>query len=543
MRKATLFRKYALIISSLTGGSLLLSGVLNIHDHFEESKHAMISVQREKAEAASARIGEYLLGVEQRIAATATPTPGVSALEQRIAEIQHLKGVAAIREIALLDPQGKEVLKVSRRAADVLNSGKDYAAAEFFRHIQSGRPYRSPVYFRDGGLYMTEAMIVGPTEAGITVSEIDLEFLLDGITRIKVGESGYAYAVDSSGRLIAHPNIGLVLKDTSFAALPQVQQALESLRLTAEGSKALTARSYDGEPVLAAFGTIPQFGWLVLVEEPLAEAYRPLYAHALRSGLMVLVGMMISVLASIILIRRMVSPISALQAGTKQIGDGDLGHRISVSTGDELEALADGFNQMADQLQKSYATLEKKVEERTHAWEELNTQLIELSATDALTGIANRRRFDQVLVSEWSRGTRTHQPLALAMLDVDWFKRYNDHYGHQAGDECLRQIARVLAATVCRTGDLVARYGGEEFVFIAPVTDGSAALVMAQRVCESLQALALPHAESEFAVVTVSIGVAVMIPEGWVMPEVLLGAADKALYLAKQQGRNRVVLA
>ncbi|MEI7611282.1 MAG: cache domain-containing protein [Betaproteobacteria bacterium] len=404
MRKATLFRKYALIISVLTGGSLLFSGLLNIKEHFEESKHAMISVQREKAEAAAARIGEYLFGIEQRIASTSTPRPGESALEQRSAEIQYLKNVPAIREIALLDPRGKEILKVSRRAADVLNSGKDYSAAEFFRHIQSGRPYRSPVYFRDGGLYMTEAMIVGSPEAGITVSEIDLEFLLDGITRIKVGESGYAYAVDSSGRLIAHPNIGLVLQDSSFMALPQVQQALESSRLSAENSKVLNARSYDGEPVLAAFGSIPQLGWFVLVEEPLAEAYRPLYAHALRSGLLVLLGMMISMMASIVLVRRMVSPISVLQAGTRQIGEGDLGHRISVSTGDELEALADSFNQMADQLQKSYVTLEKKVEERTRAWEELNSQLTELSITDALTGIANRRRFDEILASEWSRG-------------------------------------------------------------------------------------------------------------------------------------------
>ncbi|MEI7611281.1 MAG: diguanylate cyclase [Betaproteobacteria bacterium] len=126
---------------------------------------------------------------------------------------------------------------------------------------------------------------------------------------------------------------------------------------------------------------------------------------------------------------------------------------------------------------------------------------------------------------------------------MDWFKLYNDHYGHQAGDECLRQIARVLALTVCRTGDLVARYGGEEFVFIAPVTDASAALMMAERVCQSLQALALPHAESEFGVVTISIGVAVMVPEGWVLPEVLVSAADKALYLAKKQGRNQVLLA
>jgi len=161
---------------------------------------------------------------------------------------------------------------------------------------------------------------------------------------------------------------------------------------------------------------------------------------------------------------------------------------------------------------------------------------------DGLTGIANRRHFDQVLHKEWTRLERAGQPLALVMLDVDWFKRYNDHFGHQAGDECLRAVAQAISG-VSRASDLVARYGGEEFVIIAPGTDGPQALQMAQRACDAVRALGMPHPLAYESVVTVSCGVAVTVPGPDDSLENLLGQADDALYEAKAQGRNRVVLA
>jgi diguanylate cyclase (GGDEF)-like protein len=128
------------------------------------------------------------------------------------------------------------------------------------------------------------------------------------------------------------------------------------------------------------------------------------------------------------------------------------------------------------------------------------------------------------------------------MLDVDWFKKYNDYYGHQRGDECLQSIAELLAANISRTEDLVARYGGEEFVFIASGTAGDIALNMAWKICTALQTLALPHEMSGFGSVTASIGVAAIVPEEGLIPDILLKAADEALYRAKEQGRNRAVL-
>ncbi|MCK9396438.1 MAG: diguanylate cyclase [Methylobacter sp.] len=194
-------------------------------------------------------------------------------------------------------------------------------------------------------------------------------------------------------------------------------------------------------------------------------------------------------------------------------------------------------------LKSSEHVLEARVAERTAELQILNRKLEALSATDGLTGIANRRHFDETLTSEWNRSERVGQPLALAILDVDWFKKYNDHYGHQQGDECLRNIAGILVANICRTGDFVARYGGEEFVFIAPTADGAIALNMARRICAALQALGLPHDMSEFGRVTASIGVAAIVPRAGLSPDVLVKAADEALYCAKKQGRNRAVLA
>ncbi len=194
-------------------------------------------------------------------------------------------------------------------------------------------------------------------------------------------------------------------------------------------------------------------------------------------------------------------------------------------------------------LKSSEHILEARVAERTDELQLLNRKLETLSTTDSLTGIANRRRFDEVLEKEWNRAERQSQSLALAMIDVDWFKNYNDHYGHQAGDQCLSIVAEVLAANICRTGDLVARYGGEEFVFIAPATEGAIALDMARKICVALQSLALPHEMSGYGQVTVSIGVAAIVPQEGLTPDTLLKTADKALYCAKEQGRNRAVLA
>ncbi len=182
----------------------------------------------------------------------------------------------------------------------------------------------------------------------------------------------------------------------------------------------------------------------------------------------------------------------------------------------------------------------------TRRLDDANRELLHLSASDGLTGIANRRRFDEALEREWRRAQRRGATLALILCDIDWFKRYNDHYGHLAGDECLRQVALCLAANVRRPGDLVARYGGEEFAVILPDTDEAGGQQVAENLRIAVLALKIPHApevDSDCDAVTLSLGVTALVPtRNDALPARLIARADAALYLAKRAGRNRVAL-
>ena len=182
--------------------------------------------------------------------------------------------------------------------------------------------------------------------------------------------------------------------------------------------------------------------------------------------------------------------------------------------------------------------------QKSMALERSNQQLELLSATDGLTGLANRRQFDQHLYSEWQRSMRNGQPLSLLLIDIDHFKRYNDHYGHLAGDACLRQVAAILYDCAQRSGELVARYGGEEFALLLPGTDGTAAMTVAQRCMDELARAAIEHADSPVSdYLTFSIGVATVVASQDLVPESLVRSADEALYQVKSSGRARCHIA
>ncbi len=175
-----------------------------------------------------------------------------------------------------------------------------------------------------------------------------------------------------------------------------------------------------------------------------------------------------------------------------------------------------------------------------HKLDGANQELKRLSASDGLTGIANRRFFDEHISREWRRARRSASSVALMMCDVDHFKRFNDTYGHQAGDECLRQVAKTIAANLERASDVAARYGGEEFAAVLPETPIGGALFVAEKIRHAIHALNIPHAGSPLGRVTLSIGIACMVPDIDNPYDELLSAADKALYHAKHTGRDRV---
>lgn len=230
----------------------------------------------------------------------------------------------------------------------------------------------------------------------------------------------------------------------------------------------------------------------------------------------------------------------------------DKSHAFEIGANDYLVKLPDKIELVARiraysktyflQMQRDAAYLEmQKLQEQLT---ESNEILQRLSTLDGLTGIANRRHFDATLQTEWKMGMRQKTPLSLIMIDIDFFKKFNDGYGHQGGDDCLKAVSQTLDETVSRAGDFIARYGGEEFVAILPSTDAKGAAVIAEQLRANVEAKHIAHAYSGVADhVTISLGVASIKPDSSATLENLIAKADEALYKAKEAGRNRFFIA
>jgi len=385
-RSRRLFWKYVWLLVALLGAVLTVSACLEIYYSYQENKKALLSIQKKDALAAAGRIEQLVAEVERRIALMVESQWSASIQQLRLEYLRLLREVPAITDVAYLDGAGKEQLRLSRLALDALGSQQDLSGEESFVVAKSGKTYFSPVYFREESEpYMKVAVAGTGADAGVAIAEVDLKLIWEVISRIKIGKAGHAQVVDAGGLLVAHPNISLVLRKTSLASLPHVRDALQHAQ-SPSIEAATIVEDRQGRRVLTAFAPIPLLGWTVFVEQPLEEAFGPLYASIVRTGAIGLAGLGLSVLASLFLARRIVRPIQALQAGADRIGAGAFGQRIEIRSGDELEALAEAFNRMGAQLHESYASLEDKVEARTR---ELAEAVDELRALNEVSGIVS----------------------------------------------------------------------------------------------------------------------------------------------------------
>ncbi|MET4797737.1 cache domain-containing protein [Bradyrhizobium sp. LB11.1] len=375
--RTRLFTKYVALFVAVVVVALLANGLFEVFFYYREHKAALIRVQHEQAEAAAAKISQFVKEIESQLGwTTQLPWSDGSIEPRRFDALRLLRQVPAITELAQVDSTGKERLRVSRLAMDAINSGVDLSGDPKFTEAVAHKVYYGPVYFRrESEPYMTLALAGARKDAGVSIAEVNLKLIWDVVSQIKVGEHGHAYVVGPEGRLIAHPDISLVLRNTDMSGLAQVRaaQAGGGMPDPLQGEP-----NIQGQKVLTAFAPIAPLGWTMFVELPVEEAYASLYASLERLAIVLLAASIFAVLAGIFLARRMVGPIQVLRSGAERIGGGDFSQRISIRTGDELEGLADQFNDMGARLQESYADLEKKVEARTA---ELTESLEQQTAT------------------------------------------------------------------------------------------------------------------------------------------------------------------
>jgi len=370
-RSGRLFRKYAAIFVAVVCLALVINGAFDMWFSYQEQKTLLVQIQRGQAESAASSISQFVEEIEAQMAwVIPLPWNAITLEEWRFDAVRLLRQVPAVTEIAQLDAAGREKFRISRHAMDVTESHIDYSHDPIFVQAMANKIYYGPVYFVDGSEpYMAIAIAGSGRDHGVVVAQVNLKFIWEVVSQIKSGTRGYAYVLDSSGRLIAHPDISLVLRNTDMSGLPQVRAARVP---QGDADEPFAAVDRQGKRVLSAYAAVTPLNWLVFVELPINEAYAPLYNSITRSAGLLLAALALAFFASLLFARQMIVPIRALQEGAMRIGRGDLTQRIVIKTKDELEGLGDEFNKMAGRLQESYATLERKVEERTRQLELAN---------------------------------------------------------------------------------------------------------------------------------------------------------------------------
>ena len=344
----------------LVSSGLLAGGAFELYKKYLESVESNWILQREMAQGAAFKIQQFVQQIEKMMLASAQSPDILSggltdAFEFQL--IKLLKIIPAISAITAVDTKGNEQIKVSRLEMVRPEDLKARATDPAFLEASKDATYVGPVYF----VHESEpyAQIAVPIKrftkvVGVLIAEVNLKHIWKVVSEIRVGEMGYAYVVSRDGNLIAHPDISLVLKGRNLNNLHQVQAAL------ADAPGPLKVQpNFAGQTVFVAYSLISDLGWAVLVERPADEAYAPLYSSLLRTGVLLLVGVGMAVLASLIIGLRVVRPLQALRQGATRIGAGELDHRIDIKTGDELEVLADEFNEMTAKLKESYAVNER----------------------------------------------------------------------------------------------------------------------------------------------------------------------------------------
>ncbi len=347
--RTSLFKKYFLALFAAVVVPLLMAGGSEAWFGYHDQRARLNDLLEAEARSAAAKIQNFMEGIRDQLGWTVQLPWSDSADERRrIDALRLLRQVPAVVNLSLIDAAGRERLFVSRIGLNRIESGDNRSGDPAVIGARSARIWFGPVtFYRDSEPFMTVAVAGNRSAVGVAVAEINLKLIWDVISAIRVGRTGEAFVLDQPGRLVAHPDISLVLRADEAAARP-----LQALRaaILAQSGQAITGRDTAGNMVLAAMARIPGVDWSVIVKQPVAEAFGPIYAALWRTAALLIGGAALAAVLAYWLAQRMIGPIRLLEDGVARIGVGQFNHRISLTTGDEFEQLATRFNEMAGEL-------------------------------------------------------------------------------------------------------------------------------------------------------------------------------------------------
>ena len=359
LRFRGLFLKYFLVLFLAVVIPLATNGLSEAWFGYRDQRMRLEQLLGVEARSAGAKIQGFLDGITNQLGwLVQLPWTGESDERRRIDALRLLRQVPAIVSLTLIDGNGRERLYVSRIGLNRNESRVDRSADVAVAGARStGLWYGKVSYYRDSEPYMAVAMSGNRPSVGIVVAEVNLKLIWDVIAAIQIGQTGYAFVLDEPGRLVAHPDISLVLRGADETTLAPFREIREAVRHA--GADVATTRNAGGIAVAAASASVTGPDWTVVIEQPLSEAFRPIYAALRRTGGILLAGVAFAGLLAYVLASRMTKPIHLLEEGTERIGAGQFGHRIDIRTGDELQRLAESFNAMAAGLAESQERQER----------------------------------------------------------------------------------------------------------------------------------------------------------------------------------------